>query len=198
MGVAQFWELVSHLYFFLWSAPTHHPTQPFRFSVCLDGTIGLPGAEILFWERFVLDHELWKRLLLSVPGPLQKRSQLQQWLKVLCCGGFSLLLIGTESEHGTTCFSIWPFPIRTTGKILIAGPCASRFVSNNSRPNSDKNLKMRKEDEKIRQKNASVSQQKWRRLVANRDTIPAVIAICKNCSQILTLRYEDAYLQYKC
>ena len=36
MGVAQFWELVSHLYFFLWSAPTHHPTQPFRFSVCLD------------------------------------------------------------------------------------------------------------------------------------------------------------------
>ena len=37
MGVAQFWELVSHLYFFLWSAPTHHPTQPFRFSVCLDG-----------------------------------------------------------------------------------------------------------------------------------------------------------------
>ena len=111
-------------------------------------TIGLPGAEILFWERFVLDHELWKRLLLSVPGPLQKRSQLQQWLKVLCCGGFSLLLIGTESEHGTTCFSIWPFPIRTRGKILIAGPCASRFVSNTSRPNSDKNLKMRKADEK--------------------------------------------------
>ena len=37
MGVAQFWELVSHLYFFLWSAPTHHPTQPFRFSVCLHG-----------------------------------------------------------------------------------------------------------------------------------------------------------------
>ena len=36
MGVAQFWELVLHLYFFLWSAPTHHPTQPFRFSVCLD------------------------------------------------------------------------------------------------------------------------------------------------------------------
>ena len=114
--------------------------------------IGLPGAEILFWERVVLDHEVWKRLLLSVPGPLQKRSQLQQWLKVLCCGGFSLLLIGTESEHGTTCFSIWPFPIRTTGKILIAGPCASRFVSNTSRPNSDKNPKIRKEDEKIRQK----------------------------------------------
>ena len=91
-------------------------------------TIGLPGAEILFWERFVLDHELWKRLLLSVPGPLQKRSQLQQWLKVLCCGGFSLLLIGTESEHGTTCFSIWPFPIRTTGKILIARPCESFCV----------------------------------------------------------------------
>ena len=37
LGVAQFWELVSHLYFFLWSAPTHHPTQPFRFSVCLHG-----------------------------------------------------------------------------------------------------------------------------------------------------------------
>ena len=130
------------------------PPSNSTFSVfCLPGhTIGLPGAEILFWERFVLDHEVWKRLLLSVPGPLQKRSQLQQWLKVLCCGGFSLLLIGTESEHGTTCFSIWPFPIRTTGKILIAGPCASRFVSNNSRPNSDKNLKMRKEDEKIRQK----------------------------------------------
>ena len=133
-------------------------------------------------------------MLLSVPGPLQKRSQLQQWLKVLCCGGFSLLLIGTESEHGTTCFSIWPFPIRTTGKILIAGPCASRFVSNTSRPNSDKNLKIRKADEK----NASNSQHKWRRLVANRDTIPAVIASYKNCSQILTLRYEDAYLQYKC
>ena len=37
LGVAQFWELVSHLYYFLWSAPTHHPTQPFRFSVCLHG-----------------------------------------------------------------------------------------------------------------------------------------------------------------
>ena len=37
LGVAQFWESVSHLYFFLWSAPTHHPTQPFRFSVCLHG-----------------------------------------------------------------------------------------------------------------------------------------------------------------
>ena len=23
--------------FFLWTAPTHHPTQPFRFSVCLHG-----------------------------------------------------------------------------------------------------------------------------------------------------------------
>ena len=129
LGVAQFWELVSHLYnsSFGQLRPTI-PLNLFGFQSACTGDRSSWRRNPFLGAVRSWPWAVWKRLLLSVPGPLQKRSQLQQWLKVLCCGGFSLLLIGTESEHGTTCFSIWPFPIRTTGKILIAGPCESFCV----------------------------------------------------------------------